>query len=64
MPKQLMLSGLLWSVLLQEGTWVGQGELRRKDGSIVLVSVRVVELITPTATFYQGMFRERTPTAD
>jgi PAS domain S-box-containing protein len=47
--------------VIQEGTWVGEGALRHKDGSHVPIAARVVELITPTATFYLGVFRERIP---
>jgi PAS domain S-box-containing protein len=47
--------------VIHEGVWVGEGALRHKDGSHVPVSVRVAELITPTATYYLDVFRERTP---
>ena len=46
--------------VVQEGTWVGEGALRHKDGTHVPVGVQVVELNTPTAPFYLGVFRERT----
>jgi PAS domain S-box-containing protein len=50
--------------VIQDGTWAGNGTFRHKDGSLVPIAARVVELITPTATFYVGMFRTQTPDAD